>query len=299
VCENAQQASQTGTDHSTSSPVIELISNGPIDSNDIKRQNDARTSASSVSELQQQISACSSYWLSLDLSAESVMFGDKHLEVLNVIMPAYTRFVQLGDFINRQLAEKYEIWVNASSCQVASELAKWIQDEVVPVYTVASVTYFNSLPGFTGFDPVDQGTLVRLGQSSSRILVAALNWFDAKRKSFEHFLAWRQDDEFKQKLIAFAERINKLELDSVEAALLNVVTIIATDFPGLCNCQLIENARNEILSTFRAYTTVKFGIPNNRLEMLFQNIPEVRKLGMLRHHISTKPRSSSDVMRCH
>jgi hypothetical protein len=57
VCENAQQASQTGTNHSTSSPVIELISNGQIDSNDIKRQNDARTSASSVSELQQQINA--------------------------------------------------------------------------------------------------------------------------------------------------------------------------------------------------------------------------------------------------
>jgi len=307
VHENAQQSCSSGNGPSASSAIGLVSSSGASDVDKHSQSAVSRTSPCSVSDLQLQISACSSYWLSVDLPDENAMFGDKHLAVLNVIMPAYNRFVQLGDYINRQLADKYDSWVTASSCQEATELAKWIQDEVVPVYTVASVTYFKSLPGFTGFDAADQGTLVRLGQSSSRILVAALNWFDVEQKNFEHFLAWRQDDDFKQKLISFAERVNKLELDSVEAALLNVITIIATDYPGLCNPQLIENSRNEILNTFRAYTTVKFGNPNNRLEMLFQHIPEVRKLGMLRHNIRSKPpqhlspcpTTSTDAMRCH
>jgi hypothetical protein len=95
----------------------------------------------------------------------------------------------------------------------------------------------------------DQATLIRLGQSSSRILVAAHQWFDADQHKFRNFLPWRRDSEqiaasdavsttsadcdvsgdlFKHELLAFCESIQQLQLDSVEAGLLNVLLIFAT-----------------------------------------------------------------------
>jgi len=93
--------------------------------------------------------------------------------------------------------------------------------------------------GFSSFDTEDQITIVRLGQSSSRVLVAALHWYDSDRRNFRNFLSWRAGgdrtaapstglDLFKQQLITFAETIISLELDPVEAAMLNVLLITAS-----------------------------------------------------------------------
>jgi len=95
---------------------------------------------------------------------------------------------------------------------------------------------WNAAAGFSSFDTDDQITIVRLGQSSSRVLVAALHWYDADRRTFRNFLSWRAGadrsdtglDLFKQQLITFSETIISLELDPVEAAMLNVLLITAS-----------------------------------------------------------------------
>jgi len=96
--------------------------------------------------------------------------------------------------------------------------------------------------GFSSFDTEDQITIVRLGQSSSRVLVAALHWYDAERRTFRNFLSWRAGgaergrtaaattglDLFKQQLVRFSETVIALELDPVEAAMLNVLLVTAS-----------------------------------------------------------------------
>ena len=98
-------------------------------------------------------------------------------------------------------------------------------DEVMLMLLVVS--------GFNELSTTDQGTLIRLGQSQSRILVAALHWYDPEENNFRHFLSWRimppgQMDHFRQKLIDYSKRVSTLELDPIEAALLNVLVIIAS-----------------------------------------------------------------------
>ena len=96
--------------------------------------------------------------------------------------------------------------------------------------------------GFSSFDTDDQITIVRLGQSSSRVLVAALHWYDSDRRTFRNFLSWRAGcdrtgvaasglDLFKQQLVVFSEAVISLELDPVEAAMLNVLLITASGKP--------------------------------------------------------------------
>jgi len=66
--------------------------------------------------------------------------------------------------------------------------------------------------------------------------LAAVHWYDVDRKLFRNFLAWRSSslatssatDLFKQQLIDYAESISLLDLDPIEAALLNSLLIIAT-----------------------------------------------------------------------
>ena len=94
----------------------------------------------------------------------------------------------------------------------------------------------------------DQGTLVRLGQSQSRILVAALHWYDPEENNFRHFLSWRimppgQVDHFRQKLIDYSKRVSVLELDPIEAALLNVLVVVASGMSDLLvatSCRICE-----------------------------------------------------------
>jgi len=90
--------------------------------------------------------------------------------------------------------------------------------------------------GFKSFDSDDQATIIRLGQSASRVVLAAVHWYDVDLKLFRNFLAWRSSsllavsatDLFKQQLIDYAESISLLDLDPIEAALLNALLIIAT-----------------------------------------------------------------------
>jgi hypothetical protein len=85
--------------------------------------------------------------------------------------------------------------------------------------------------GFTHFTPGDKGILIRLGQSMSRFLVAALHWYVAEDRNFRHFLSWRptkpgQVDRFKQSLIEYAYRITAMEVDPIEASVLNALTVM-------------------------------------------------------------------------
>ena len=93
--------------------------------------------------------------------------------------------------------------------------------------------------GFKTFDSDDQATIIRLGQSASRVVLAAIHWYDVDLKLFRNFLAWRSSslltssessatDLFKQQLTEYAESISALDVDPVEAALLNSLLIIAT-----------------------------------------------------------------------
>jgi len=93
--------------------------------------------------------------------------------------------------------------------------------------------------GFKSFDSEDQATIIRLGQSASRVVLAAVHWYDVDLKLFRNFLAWRSSslltpsessatDLFKQQLIDYAESISSLDVDPIEAALLNSLLIIAT-----------------------------------------------------------------------
>jgi len=88
--------------------------------------------------------------------------------------------------------------------------------------------------GFVDFCAEDQATLIRLGQSSSRILAACIHWYDAELMDFKNFLSWRSSDLFKMKSVRHAQRMHALDIDHIEAALLNVATLIATGTYGLC-----------------------------------------------------------------
>jgi len=83
------------------------------------------------------------------------------------------------------------------------------------------------------------------------VLVAALHWYDSDRRTFRNFLSWRADgqprsaaatglDLFKQQLIAFSETIISLELDPVEAAMLNVLLITASGKPLFRTCSQVK-----------------------------------------------------------
>ena len=93
--------------------------------------------------------------------------------------------------------------------------------------------------GFKNFDSDDQATIIRLGQSASRVVLAAVHWYDVDLKLFRNFLSWRSSslltspessatDLFKQQLIDYAESMSSLDVDPIEAALLNSLLIIAT-----------------------------------------------------------------------
>ena len=76
-------------------------------------------------------------------------------------------------------------------------------------------------------------TIIKLGQATSRILVGAYHWYDSERNNFRNFLCWREPqagrvDSFKHMLFRYSEGIARLDLDSIEAALLNALIIIAS-----------------------------------------------------------------------
>jgi len=93
--------------------------------------------------------------------------------------------------------------------------------------------------GFVDFCAEDQATLIRLGQSSSRILAACIHWYDAELMDFKNFLSWRSSDLFKRKSVRHAQKMHALDIDPIEAALLNVATLIAT---GMCRRAFICTA---------------------------------------------------------
>lgn len=70
--------------------------------------------------------------------------------------------------------------------------------------------------------------LIRLGQSPSRILAAAVHWYRPDKRDFGDFLSWRRNDQFKRLMVEHAAKIHALDLDLVEASLLNAALIIAT-----------------------------------------------------------------------
>jgi hypothetical protein len=211
--------------------------------------------------------------------------GNQCWQTIKGVIPAYHRFVNSGTVINNQLKQAYQSWKKEnprSDC--ADELSLWIQTTVVPAYTTISVTYCKSLPDFTTLSPVDQRTLIAGGQSESRILVAAIHWYDASEHLFRNFLSWREDcpqrpDSFKAKLRDFADRISKLHLDPIEAALLNAVGVFSTDYPNLKDRKAIEESRSKIMTTMRSYIASNNSAPSERLDTLFRVLREAQSLG--------------------
>lgn len=101
------------------------------------------------------------------------------------------------------------------------------------MYNSLYLKAFVTISGFKEFDIKDQEILLRLAQSQSRILAAVTAWFDPDNLNFTNFLPWRdlkpgQVDVFEQHLIAYAKKIHARKLDPVEAALFNIVVVIAT-----------------------------------------------------------------------
>ena len=57
--------------------------------------------------------------------------------------------------------------------------------------------------------------------------MAAVHWYNPAKHDFDDFLSWRTDL-FKTMLIECAASIHRLDLDRVEAAMLNALIVIAT-----------------------------------------------------------------------
>lgn len=223
------------------------------------------------------------YWQNHKLPDENIIFLEDHWKNVDKILTAYDRFVQTGAELNVQLGNEFAKLAQSGQ----SLLPDYIEERVVRMYTLSSVKYCGEIPGFSNFDLNDQYTIVRLGQSQSRILVAAVHWYDPEKGDFKDFLSWRAPDyTFKRALVDYCDKIYKLKLDKVEAALLNVLVLIATDYPDLKNPEVIEEMRMNILKSFRAYTTALYGSPNKRIEELFGYVPALRELGVQHHHMT-------------
>ena len=118
------------------------------------------------------------------------------------------------------------------------------------------------LSGFTSFAAEDQKILITLGQSPSRILVASLNWYNQEDRKFNNFLPWRDfkygstKDPFKEKLIGYADKIARLRIDAVEAALLNNLIIFATGPRVLLFVILYKLMHSSNLSQYYNWKTI-------------------------------------------
>lgn len=89
------------------------------------------------------------------------------------------------------------------------------------------------MAGFRDLDEKDQLTIIRHGQSSFRILVAGVHWYNSSTKRMADFLPWRSaepdsPDRFMSMVIDCSEKISRTNMDCVEAALLNVMLVFAT-----------------------------------------------------------------------
>lgn len=235
------------------------------------------------------------YWLASLYPDENLhATDDKHLEIINMVVPNYGEFVSSSENINHNLTNNYREWVMQNGQNMtAAVISEWIKTSVIPSFTIVSVKYFKQIPGFKSFDTNDQMNIARLGQSPSRILAAVLHWFDPELNNFKDFLSWRDrilgnSDRFKKYLIRFANNVQLLNVDAVEAALLNTLIIVASDYPNLVDPKVIESARTRLICTFRAYISTKYGASTDRMDKLFGIIPEIRKIGFLHHEMTNK-----------
>ena len=62
--------------------------------------------------------------------------------------------------------------------------------------------------------------------------MAAIHWYDPEIRDFRDFLSWRKmdpghEDFFKKQLVEYSRVVHSLELDNIEAGLVNVLVIIA------------------------------------------------------------------------
>lgn len=86
-----------------------------------------------------------------------------------------------------------------------------------------------SFTGFKQFNINDQILLIRMGQSQSRMLVAAIHWYKPSNGDFEDFMFWRDSSYgLKRRLLDFAHEFFMLSLEPVEAAILNTLVLAAT-----------------------------------------------------------------------
>ena len=86
--------------------------------------------------------------------------------------------------------------------------------------------------GFRELNETDQYTILRFGQSQSRILVAAQHWYDPDLEEFRNFYPWkprppRPDYKFRQDVLKYSRLIRSLEMDLIEASLLNALVLVA------------------------------------------------------------------------
>ena len=86
--------------------------------------------------------------------------------------------------------------------------------------------------GFRELHDADQYTILRFGQSQSRILVAAQHWYDPELDEFHNFYPWkpkspRPDFKFRQDVLVYSRTMRSLDMDQIEASLLNALVLIA------------------------------------------------------------------------
>ena len=116
----------------------------------------------------------------------------------------------------------------------------------MPSFDVVVDPVFSNYSGFKQLDYSDQQMIVRLGQSASRILVASVNWYNADTRSFEDFLAWRNDEDlFKRLLFDCAAKISELRLEESDVAILNYLLLVGTG--QLHDCILFANLKKNCI----------------------------------------------------
>jgi len=69
----------------------------------------AAAAGADLLDLDQLMTVSTDYWLRPRLPDENVMFADVHWEVIKRIIPAYDRFVNLSNTINRSLSTDFDV----------------------------------------------------------------------------------------------------------------------------------------------------------------------------------------------
>ncbi|KAI0207833.1 hypothetical protein LSAT2_007485 [Lamellibrachia satsuma] len=233
----------------------------------------------------------SDYWLGAMTESHdtAARWTQKQKTTTEQIVLAYLGFV--GDLCGGS-DDTASISSESSSDSATSKLP----DEELKTRIVKSmshvISFIRSLPGFSIVDSHDQYVIFRLGWIQVMGLVAALNLYDAEAHRFSKDIvdqslpAPNPLGRFSDSLLDYAQKIHALRLNTIEAALVTSLVVMATDWPELTAPHVLEESHNHLVATLQAYVTAQYGVGNKRMRDIFRHIPKLRELGLWHYSIT-------------